>query len=86
MRAYRLIPLTLSAALAALPFAAAQTLTPGSGGDASVAEAPHAARASLLRAHGIVLAHRDARVCLEHDTNLEVIACAEKYRPQRRRS
>jgi hypothetical protein len=86
MRAHRLIPLTLFAALAALPFAAAQTLTPGSSVDASVAEAPHAARASSLRAHGAVRAHGDARVCLEHDTNLEVIACAEKYRPQRRKS
>jgi hypothetical protein len=86
MRAHRVIPLTLFAALAALPFAVAQTLTPGSGGDGSVAEAPRAARTASLRTHAAGPAQGDARVCLEHDTNLAVIACAEKYRPQRRRS
>jgi hypothetical protein len=30
-------------------------------------------------------AHADARVCLEFPTALQVIACAEKYRPARKR-
>jgi hypothetical protein len=30
-------------------------------------------------------AHPDARVCLEFPTALQVIACAEKYRPPKRR-
>ena len=30
-------------------------------------------------------AHADARVCLEFPTTLQVIACAEKYRPAKRR-
>jgi hypothetical protein len=30
-------------------------------------------------------AHPDARVCLEFPTELQVIACAEKYRPARKR-
>lgn len=30
-------------------------------------------------------AHADARVCLEFPTELQVIACAEKYRPARKR-
>lgn len=30
-------------------------------------------------------AHADARVCLEFPTALQVIACAEKYRPAKRR-
>ena len=30
-------------------------------------------------------AHPDARVCLEFPTALQVIACAEKYRPAKRR-
>ena len=30
-------------------------------------------------------AHPDARVCLEFPTALQVIACAEKYRPARKR-
>jgi hypothetical protein len=30
-------------------------------------------------------AHADARVCLEFPTELQVIACAEKYRPAKRR-
>jgi hypothetical protein len=29
--------------------------------------------------------HADARVCLEFPTTLQVIACAEKYRPAKRR-
>ncbi|HEX4522002.1 MAG TPA: hypothetical protein VH704_00620 [Casimicrobiaceae bacterium] len=30
-------------------------------------------------------AHADARKCLEFPTELQVIACAEKYRPARKR-
>ena len=30
-------------------------------------------------------AHADARVCLEFPTELQIIACAEKYRPARKR-
>ena len=30
-------------------------------------------------------AHADARVCLEFPTALQVITCAEKYRPAKRR-
>ena len=75
----------LGAALAAsLPFAFAQGGAPTSpsaiSGMAAASESLPHARTGRAR-----LAHADARVCLDFPTNPQVIACAEKYRPDRAR-
>jgi len=86
MRTHRALTVTLLAALAVLPFAAAQTVAPAASGDAAEARGSGMVGADPLRADRVPLAHGDPRVCLEYATNLEVIACAEKYRPHRRKS
>jgi hypothetical protein len=69
--------LVLLAVLAALPLAVAQgtpagSSTQGAAAGAGTAPSPRASAG-------------DPRVCLEFPTNVQVITCAEKYRPQRRR-
>ncbi len=71
--------------LAALPLAFAQGQAPATGGE-SAASAAQARDAAAAGASRDALAGADARHCLEFPTNPQVIACAEKYRPDRRRS
>ena len=73
----------LGAGLAAsLPFAFAQGGLPSTSsavsGMAAASESLPSARTGRAR-----LAYADARVCLDFPTNPQVIACAEKYRPDR---
>ena len=70
--------LVLLAATAALPFAFAQTPAP----DKRTADEPAPATSSQPAR----LRDADARRCLEFPTNLQVIVCAEKYRPDRPRT
>ncbi len=70
--------------LAALSSALAQTPPPNarSGGPAIVQ--PQEETKPPIRANRAAPAESDARQCLELLTNLEVIKCAEKYRPHKR--
>ena len=74
------------AMLATLPLAIAQAPAP----EASPAASPGALSQDGARPPARVNrdaaadVHADARLCLEFTTNLEVIACAEKYRPHKR--
>ena len=52
---------------------------------AAATTAPPAASAPPPPADRRRDAHPDARKCLEFPTELQVIACAEKYRPARKR-
>ena len=80
---HRIAVPVLFAMLAALPFAYARGPVPG---DRAEATAPGGATAPSLRSARGTVAASDPRICLEFPTNLQVIACAEKYLPQRRRS
>lgn len=77
--------LVLLAALVALPLAFAQAppagTQPGGDGARERDSAPASSTAARERVAG-----EDARRCLEFPTNAQVIACAEKYRPDRRRA
>jgi hypothetical protein len=64
----------LASVLATLPFASAQDAA-SRGAAADTSPSREARRAA-----------DDPRVCLDFPTNLQVIACAEKYRPPRRRA
>ena len=68
---------------ASLPFAFAQGVVPSAPSAVSgiaASESLPSARAGRAR-----LASADARGCLDFPTNPQVIACAEKYRPDRPR-
>jgi hypothetical protein len=70
--------------LAALPPAVAQSPPPNASPGAS-AVAPSQDGTSLpIRASNDAATDADARLCLEFPTNLQVIMCAEKYRPHKR--
>lgn len=74
------------AMLAALPLAIAQTPALEASPAASpVALSQEGARLPVrVNRDAAADVHADARLCLEFTTNLEVIACAEKYRPHKR--
>jgi hypothetical protein len=70
--------------LAALPPAVAQSPAPNASPSAS-AVAPSQERSKPpIRANRDAAMDADARHCLEFPTNLQVIICAEKYRPHKR--
>lgn len=50
-----------------------------------IAPARDAARPAMRSVRASVM-DADARLCLEFPTNLQVILCAEKYRPDKRRA
>jgi hypothetical protein len=56
----------------------AQAPSPASGTSQAAANTPAASATGRTKTGGGE--HADARVCLEFATNLQVIACAEKYR------
>ena len=77
---YRNRMLTLFVALVELPLAVAQDLQPSVAADAT----PQSAETvSGPPTHDT---NPDVRFCLEFATNLEVITCAEKYRPRGRKA
>jgi hypothetical protein len=71
--------------LAALPPAIAQGPAPSTGTGAAGAAASPAPPAASAGANRAAARDADARVCLEFASNLQVIACAEKYRRHRRK-
>ena len=76
----------LSIILAALPpVAGAQGSAPNAPAGASAGVPPRVEQKVPPPTRGDAPTEADARHCLELATNLEVIACAEKYRSQRRR-
>ena len=62
---------------------AADPAPSGVSGPTSTKRAPEQASPAPRRA-GEAVSNADARHCLEFSTNLQVIACAEKYRPHKR--
>jgi hypothetical protein len=70
--------------LAALPLAVAQSPPPNaSPGVSAVAPSRDGMRPPIGASHDAAT-DADARLCLEFPTNLQVIMCAEKYRPHKR--
>ncbi len=68
--------------LFAVPLAIAQTAPPAaSPGPSATAASDEAAKAPAPAKRD---SGRDARLCLEFPTNLQIIACAEKYRTHKR--
>ena len=81
--------LALAGLFVACSSAAAQGQTantpPPAPAAAAVTAAPPAVSDPLPSTDRRRAAHADARVCLEFPTELQIIACAEKYRPARKR-
>ena len=73
-------------ALAALAPAVAQTPLPNtSQGASAIAPPDQTTEATTATVRSNRDAGADARICLELPTNLQIIKCAEKYRPHRRK-
>ncbi len=71
----------LTIMLIVLPCAGAQSPAPSAPAPASASAPPQLEQTPPTRAKRVAPpTHADARHCLELPTNLEVIACAEKYR------
>lgn len=71
----------LSMLLVVFPYAAAQSPAPSAPSGASAGAPPQPEPKPPTRARRVAPpTDADARHCLELPTNLEVIACAEKYR------
>jgi hypothetical protein len=70
--------------LAALSSALAQTPPPSANSGGPATAPPQEETKPPMRANRAAPAEADARQCLELPTNLEVIKCAEKYRPHKR--
>ena len=72
---------------AALPLSAAtaQTAQPGVAADTAVSAPPEEPKKPSSRKDARERkANADARLCLEFPTNLMIVKCAEKYRPDKR--
>ena len=80
------IATTLFAVLAGLATAMAQSPAPSEGSTATPAATPQREAKGSIRSARESATDADARLCLEFPTNTQVIMCAEKYRPDRRRS
>ena len=70
--------------LATLPQAVAQSPAPSAIPSASGVATPQDEVKPPIRLNRVAMTDADARHCLEFATNLEVIVCAEKYRPRKR--
>ena len=77
---YRNRMLTLIVALVELPLAVAQDLQPSVAADATPQSDETVSRPPTRDTNP------DVRFCLDFATNLEVITCAEKYRPRGRKA
>jgi hypothetical protein len=80
------IATTLFAVFAGLATAMAQSPAPSEGSTATPAATSQREAKGSIRLPRESAADADARLCLEFPTNTQVIMCAEKYRPDRRRS
>ena len=83
---YRQAALALLALAATLPLAMAQGPSPAGGSDRSVVATPAGPAESPIQSPRSVHPDADARLCLEFPTSLQVIMCAEKYRPRKRKA
>lgn len=73
-------------ALAALAPAVAQSPLPNaSPGASAIAPSDQTMEATTATVRSNRDAVADARICLEFPTNLQIIKCAEKYRPHKRK-
>ncbi|MEO8344642.1 MAG: hypothetical protein ABI607_03005 [Betaproteobacteria bacterium] len=70
--------------LATLPQAVAQSSAPNASPNMSGVATPQDEVKPPIRLNRVAVTDADARRCLEFATNLEVIVCAEKYRPRKR--
>jgi hypothetical protein len=70
----------LAGILAAIPLASAQPQPASPAHASAAAPEPEQRKAAAVRPNNPSKAESDARLCLEFATNLEIIACAEKYR------
>lgn len=70
--------------LAVIPALAAQNVVPNPKTGAATIEPPQEVKKPPARARQSASPDADARTCLQFPNNLQVMACAEKYRPQRR--
>ena len=82
----KLIASAVFAVLAGLTTVNAQSPTPSDASAATPIATPQRETKGSLRSARESVTDADARLCLELPTNLQVIMCAEKYRPDRRRS
>jgi len=80
------IAIALCAVLAGLTTAVAQSPAPSESGAVSPTATPQVATKGAVRPARESATDADARLCLEHPTNAQVIMCAETYRLDRRRS
>ena len=78
--------LSIVAVLAGLTTVSAQSPTPSDASAATPAATPQRETKGSIRSARESATDADARLCLEFPTNTQVIMCAEKYRPDRRRS
>lgn len=74
--------IVLFGTILAMSFAYAQGAGPATGTAGAMA-APDSVAPARVAAERRGLTGADARHCLEFPTNLQIIACAEKYRPRR---
>jgi len=70
--------------LAAFPSALAQTSPPNANMGVPIAVPPQTASKPAVQENRDAAAGTDARQCLDRPTNLEVIKCAEPFRPRKR--
>jgi len=82
----KVIATTLFAVLAGLATAMAQSPAPSDASAATPAATPQRETKGSIPSARESKTDADARLCLEFPTNAQVIMCAEKYRPDRRRS
>lgn len=83
---HKVIAITLFAVLAGLTTVNAQSPAPNDASAATPAATPQREMKGSIRSARESATDADARLCLEFPTNTQVIMCAEKYRPDRRRS
>jgi len=70
--------------LAAIPTVGAQTSAPSPNTAAASVAPTQETRKPSVRTNPGAGPNADARICLQFPTNGQIIACAEKYRPQKR--
>src|SRR5215471_7293911 len=82
----RIRVLILFAVLAELPLAAAQDQQPSAGTGVSALATSQTDGMAPQRPPRNTNASADVRFCLDFATNLEVVMCADKYRPRGRKA
>jgi hypothetical protein len=77
-----LLVAVLAGVVAATPLAVAQPqpANPLAAGASRATPEPEQRKPAMVRPNNPSKADADARLCLEFGTNLQIIACAEKYR------